>query len=258
MDKLNPGIPRLVCPFRVAMDRQHRRELKHDRFVDELGTLSDKARDNQRFLYLITGAVVALAVIGYGIYFYRSAREQRAQEALGKAIETIESPLLPPAGSPPQQTIPGAKYKTDAERQAAAEKAFKDVESKFSGSDAADVAGLYLARLESMHGNTASARKRLQHFIDEHPKHLLVGAARYSVYQLRIDGGEGSQVAQELQAQIGKPDSPLPSDTLLVLLAHAYDAQGNTDKSKETYRRIVTEYPDSPYAVEAQRRVGPA
>ena len=50
MDKLNPGIPRPVCPFRVAMDRQHRRELKHDRFVDELGTLSDKARDNQRFL----------------------------------------------------------------------------------------------------------------------------------------------------------------------------------------------------------------
>src|SRR5437764_202995 len=120
------------------MDRQHRRELKHDRFVDELGTLSDKARDNQPF------------------------------------------------------------------------------------------------------------------------RHLLVGAARYSVYQLRIDGGEGPQVAQELQAQIGKPDSPLPSDTLLVLLAHAYDAQGNTDKSKETYRRIVTEYPDSPYAVEAQRRVGGA
>ena len=243
------------------MDRQHRRDLKHDRFVDEIGSLSDRARDNQRFLYLITGAVVALALIGYGIYFYRSSREQRAQEALGKAIETIESPLLPPPpapGTPPQQTMPGAKYKTDAERRAAAEKEFKDVESKFGGSDAADVADLYLARLEAMHGNTASARKRLQHFIDEHPKHLLVGGARYSVYQLRIDGGEGSQVAQELQAQIGKPDSPLPSDTLLVLLAHAYDAQGNADKSKETYRRIVTEYPDSPYAVEAQRRVGPA
>src|SRR5437773_3496456 len=68
--------------FRVPMDRQHRRDLKHDRFVDEIGSLSDRARDNQRFLYLITGAVVALALIGYGIYFYRSSREQRAQEAL--------------------------------------------------------------------------------------------------------------------------------------------------------------------------------
>ena len=235
------------------MDRQHRRDLKHDRFVDEIGTLSGRARENQRFLYLITSAVVALAVIGYGIYFYRSSREQRAQEALGKAIDTIESPLLPPAGG---QVTPGAKFKTDAERQSAAEKQFKDVQSQFSGTDASDVADLYLARLDAQHGNTASARKRLQHFIDAHPKHMLVGGARYSLYQLRIDAGEGPQVAQELQAQIGKPDSPLPSDTLLVLLAHAYDAQGNADKSKETYRRIVTEFPDSPYAVEAQRRTG--
>jgi TolA-binding protein len=237
------------------MDRQHRRDLKHDRFVDEIGSLSGKARDNQRLLVMLTAAVVALALIGYGIYFFRSSREQRAQEALGKAIETIESPLLPPAGGQP---IPTAKFKTDAERQAAAEKQFKDVESKFGGSDAADVAGLYLARIEAMHGNTASARKRLQHFIDEHPKHMLVGGARYSLYQLRIDAGETGQVAQELEAQIGKPDSTLPSDTLLVLLAHAYDAQGNAEKSKQTYRRIVTEFPDSPYAIEAQRRVGPA
>src|SRR5262245_65925578 len=109
------------------MDRQHRRELKHDRFVDEIGTLSGKAKENQRLLVMITSAVVALAVIGYGIYFYRSSREQRAQDDLAKAIETIESPLLPPPPVPgqppqPQQTIPGAKYKTDAERQAAAEK----------------------------------------------------------------------------------------------------------------------------------------
>ena len=135
---------------------------------------------------------------------------------------------------------------------------FKDVQKKYSGTDASDVANLFLARIDASRNDVAGAKKLLQDFINEHPKHLLVGAARYSVYQLRIDAGEGPQVAQELQAQIGKPDSPLPSDTLLVLLAHAYDAQGNTDKSKETYRRIVTEYPDSPYAVEAQRRVGPA
>jgi len=237
------------------MDRQHRRDLKHDKFVDEMGSLSTRARENQRLLLLITCAVVVLAVLAYGLYFWRSSRETKGQEALGKAIETIESPLMPPPGSPP---TPNAKFKTDAERQAAAEKQFREVETKYSGTDAADVAGLYLARLEALHGNTASSRKRLQHFVDEHPKHLLVGAARFSLYQLRIDAGQASQVAQELQSQIGKSDSILPSDTLLVLLAHAYDAQGNADKSKETYRRISTEFPDSPYAVEAQRRAGPA
>ena len=47
-------------------------------------------------------------------------------------------------------------------------------------------------------------------------------------------------------------------DTLLSLLAQSYDAQGNSEKSKETLRRIATQFPDSPYAIDAQRRIGSA
>ena len=42
-----------------------------------------KARENQRFLLTITAAVVIIALGGYGMHFYRSSREQRAQLALG-------------------------------------------------------------------------------------------------------------------------------------------------------------------------------
>jgi len=238
------------------MDRQHRRDLKHDKFVDELGTLSSRARANQRLLVTITAAALALALIGYGIYFYRSNRETEAQAALGKAIDTLQSPLLPAAGG---QALPGAKFKTEPERAAAAEKQFRDVAQKYSGSDAGDVANLYLARIDASKGNTASAQAKLQKFVDDHPKSILVGAARFSLYSLRIENGQAQQVIGELQQQIAKPaDSVLPADTMLVLLAHAYDAQGNVDKSKEAYRRIVTEFPDSPYAIEAQRKAGPA
>ena len=87
---------------------------------------------------------------------------------------------------------------------------------------------------------------------------MLVGSARFSLYQLRIENGEAAAVANDLQTEISKTNPVLPADTLLVLLAHAYDAQGNGVKSKEAYKRIATEYPDSPYALEAQRRVGPA
>ena len=40
------------------MDRQHRHDLKHDKFVDEIGVLSEKARANQRLLYTIGGAAL--------------------------------------------------------------------------------------------------------------------------------------------------------------------------------------------------------
>jgi TolA-binding protein len=237
------------------MDRQQRRDLKHDRFVDEIGSLSTRARENQRLLLTITAGAVILAVLAYGIYFYRSNREQKAQAALGAAMDTMESPLLPAAGAAP---VPNAKFKTEADRTAAAEKQFKNVEASYGGTDAADVASLYLARIAADKGDIPSARARLQKFISDHPKHLLVAGARYSLYRLRIDGGEAPQAAQELQAELGKSDPVLPADSLLALLAHAWDVQGNSQKSKETYRRIVTEFPDSPYVIDAQRKMGPA
>ena len=239
------------------MRREHRRELRHDKFVDEMGSLSTRARENQRFLLTITIGVIAAALVAYGIYFYRNNREQQAQDALASAIDSIDSPLLSAPGSQqPQQ--PGAKFKTEAERNAAAEKQFKDLESKYSGTDAADIANLYLARLDAGRGDIAGARKLLNGFIDEHPKHVLVGSARFSLYQIRIENGEAAQVASELQNEVNKSDPVLPADSLLVLLAHAYDVQGNAEKSKEAYRRITTEFPDSPYALEAQRRIGRA
>jgi TolA-binding protein len=237
------------------MRREHRRELRHDRFVDELGSLSARARDNRRLLIVITAVIVVAAVAAYGTYFYRSSREQRAQDALAAAIETMDSPLLPPAGG---QATPSAKYKTEGERNGVAEKQFKDVESTFGGTDAADVAKLYLARIDVSRGDGIGARRLLTDFIRDHPKHMLVGSARYSLYQLRIENGEAPQVISELSAEVSKSEPVLPPDTLLVLLAHAYDSQGNGEKSNETYRRIATEFPDSPYALEAQRRIGSA
>ena len=238
------------------MHRQHRRDLKHDKFVDELGTLSSRARENQRILVMITVAAIAVAVIAYGVFFYRSNREKHAQDALSVAITTMDSPLLPTA--PGQQVQPGAKFKTEKERGDAAEKQFKDVASKYSGSDAADVAGLYLARFDVLKGDTATAKKLIQDFVSDHPKHFLVGNARYSLYELRIQGGEAPQVVTDIQAQLAKPadQAVLPPDTLLVLLAHAYDAQGQMEKSRDAFRRITTEFPDSPYALEAQRKIG--
>lgn len=237
------------------MDRQHRRELKHDRFVDEIGVLSTRARENQRVLIGIAVAALLVAIAAYGVYFYRSNRERKAQDMLATAIDTIESPLVIPA-----QPNPDAKFKTEEERNKAAEKQFNDVKSKFSGTDAADVAGVYLARIGAARGDVAGARRLLQAFIQDHSSHVLARSARYSLYQLRVESGESSQVTSELTAELAKPekDQVLPADSMLVLLAHAYEVQGNDQKSRDTYRRIVTEFPDSPFALEAQRRVGPA
>jgi len=234
------------------MDRQHRHDLKHDKFVDEIGALSARARDNQRLLLMIGGAVVAIAVIAYGVFFYRNTREKKAQDALAVAIETIEAQVgETPQGTPAQPNAP--KFKTADARNAEAEKQFREVRSKYSGTDAADVASLYLARMAVAKGDTKTAREMLEEFISDHPDTLVSGSARYSLYQLRIGSGEAAQVVTELNAELAKAEPVLPGDSILVLLAHAYDMQGNPLKARETFRRLTTEYPDSPYVLDAQR-----
>lgn len=232
------------------MDREHRRELKHDKFVDEIGALSLRAKANQRLLLLIGGAAVVLAVIVYGIFFFRGNRETKAQDALATAIETADASI----GEQPPQGATGPHFKTEAERDVASERMFKDVQTKFGGTDAADVAGLYLARMAVAKGDTKKARTMLEEFVHDHSDNILVGGARFSLYQLRIENGEAVQVAKELDEELKKSDPVLPGDSLLVLLAQAYDVQGNAVKSKEAYRRITTEFPESPYAVDAARR----
>jgi TolA-binding protein len=232
------------------MDRQHRHDLKHDKFVDEIGALSVRARANQKLLLAIGGAVVAIAVIAYGVYFFRSNREVKAQQALAAAIETAEASV----GEQRPEGATGLHFKTEAERTAAAEKLFKEVQARHAGTDAADVAGLYIARNAVTRGDTKTARKLLQDFVDDHEDSVLVGAARFSLYQLRIESGEAAQVATEITSELEKTEPVLPGDSLLVLLAQAYDVQGNAAKSKEAYRRITTEFPESPYVVEAARR----
>jgi predicted negative regulator of RcsB-dependent stress response len=238
------------------MDRQHRHDLKHDKFVDEMGALSNRARENQRVLYGIAGLAIAAALIVYGIYFYRNNQEANGQQLLATAIETFDAPVGDQAQQNPNQT--GPKFKTEEERNAAAEKQFKEVQAKYSGTDANDVAGLFLARIAVARGDVATGRRQLEAFIEDQKDHILVSAARFSLYQIRIENGEAAKVVTELDAELAKTEPVLPGDSLLVLLAQAYEAQGNHAKSVDAYRRITTEFPESPYVIEAQRRVGTA
>jgi predicted negative regulator of RcsB-dependent stress response len=242
------------------MDRQHRHDLKHDKFVDEIGVLTDRARANQRLLIAIGLGAILLAAAIYGFLYYRGNKEDKAQLALASAIETIEAQVGEDQAQQQQNPLQtGPKFKTAEERNTAAEKQFRDVQTKFGGTDAADLAGLYLARLAVGKGDVTNARKGLEQFIDEHGDHpLLGGSARYSLYQLRIENGEAAQVANEIELELKKPETDLPGDALLVLQAQAYDVQGNAAKSREAYRRIMNEFPESQYAVEAARRAGQA
>lgn len=233
------------------MDRATRHKIKHDKFVDDVGTAYSYMREHSRPVVWGIAAALAAIVLISGMFLYRRGQESRAQRRLAEAITILETPIepQPPAGGP------APKYKTEQEKAAKAQPIFQDVANKYGGTNAADIAELYLAHFAADRGDLASARPKLQEFLRRHPDHILASAAQRSLYELRLSAGEGAQVVAELERNLSSEKGILPDDVTLALLAQALERTGNAVKAKETYQRIVNEFPDSPYSLDAQRKL---
>ena len=233
------------------MDRATRHQIKHDKFVDDVGSAYTYVQSHRRpVLWAILGGIAAVALV-VAFVLYQRTEESRAQERLAEGIEIIDAPLESQA-SP---ETPGPKYKTEQEKLTKAQPIFEEVVSKYSGTDAADIADLFLARLAAQRGDVASARPKLEQFVREHADHILAGAAQRSLYEIRLSGGEATQVIADLEKELAAEKSLMPDDVILALLAVAHEQTGNTAKAREAYQRIVNEFPDSPYTIDAQRKL---
>lgn len=232
-------------------DRLKRKDIKHDKFVDEMGTVYSTIRTNWfKLLGFAIGLIVLVGAV-MAVFTYRNQKEASAQDQLAVAIETVETRV----GDPAAPTSAANKFKTEAEKNAKAEEQFKAIVDKFDGSDAADVAGIYLARLEASRGDVPTAAKRLREFLAEHPDHLLAGGVKMSLYEMDLASGDAKKVIAEMEKELSGAKSAVPTESLLSLMARAYEITGDQVKAKDIYRRITTEFPDSPYALDAQRKV---
>ena len=102
------------------------------------------------------------------------------------------------------------------------------------------------------------AAPALELHIDAEPSGALSATARVNLYKLDREQGRGTELIGELQKMIEQADKPLPADVILYQLALTYEALGKSDDAKASWRRIVDEYPQSPYTADAQREAGPA
>lgn len=228
-------------------------DIKHDKFVEEVGTAYGfLARNRSRVLLIAALAVVAAAaLVGYS--FYMAGQEEKAQQRLAEAIAVMETPIEMTSQVDPNKPS-ATQFKNEEEKHAKAEPIFREIVEKYGRSDPADVANLYLARIAAARGNIADARPRLEKFIEEHDEHVLASSAKYSLYELRLSAGEADRVAAELEKELTDEKSLVPQDAALALLARAYESLGNDAKAKDAYRRIIIEFPESGYTLDAQRK----
>lgn len=235
------------------MRRLTRKQIKEDEFIGLVDRGVHWLGENWRQAAYGLGGAIVVALAVWGARSFLASRGEAAGVALSKAIATYSAPVG--AAAPADAKL---KFATEAERRAAAEKAFSEVRSKYSLTAEARVARLYLARIAMDRNDKDAAIRELAELASKRSADPVVRMAMLNLVRLRIEKGEGPQVVPDLEAMAAGKDPRLPRDVALWQLAQLREHDGKAEEASRLYRKLAEEFPDSPYRGDAAQRAGSA
>lgn len=238
------------------MDSAHREDLKRNELEEALGKGIHYAEDHKRMILYGVGAVVGVALVAAGIFYWLGSRKDGANDLLAKALRADGGAVVATGANPGDPVKP--TFASEEARRARSKELFGELDAKYGGTATGRVAKLYLAQIAVAENDKERAKQLWKAFLDAEPAGALAAAARVNLYKLDREQGRGAELVEALKKMLEQDDKPLPSDVILYQLALTYDALAKTDDARATWRRIVDEYPQSPYIADAQREAGPA
>lgn len=139
------------------MDRISRKDLKTDKFAEEVTHTVEYLGEHRRSLMLWGGIALGVIVIVLGVWMWRSHSHTKRQELLTEALRIQNANIGGETGNPFLLTYPSQE-----ERDKAATKAFQEIISKYPGSAEANVSRYYLGIIAADQGRIADAQKAFE------------------------------------------------------------------------------------------------
>jgi tetratricopeptide (TPR) repeat protein len=231
-----------------------RHQLKEDRFskvtLEAAGKTVDWTQKHQGKLLVAAVALIIVAAIVLGGWYYVNTQDEKASFELTAAVRTFETPLRPP-GSPEQPGYP--TFQSSTERATAARKQFQQIVDKYSETKTGKMARYFVGLTSMQLGDYAAAERNLQEAANSSNRDLssLGKFALASVY-----GAEkkDSQAIDLYQQVIDKPTSVVSKSAAQFELAGFYESIQKPDEAKKIYEQIQKENPASEVASLAQHR----
>jgi predicted negative regulator of RcsB-dependent stress response len=233
------------------MKRTERRHLKENDLEMLAGSVVDFAEREKR---TITAVIVAVIVIGgaaLGYYLWRDHVQSTAHAALADALKIDDQPVGP-ASDP---DAPGAdqRFATERSKAQAALTKFKIVADGYPSTDAGIYARYREASTWMQLGSPGEAITSFQLVIDKDGNGLYGQMAKLGLAEAQAQAGSFDQAIDSLKQMSEAKDSKVPVDGVLMELGRVYNAAGKTKDAEQVFNKIVQEYPDSPFSVEARQ-----
>ncbi len=207
---------------------------------------------NKRFLLTILAAIVVAALIGTVaglVYFHRSSE---ANLALGDAMRTFETPIVP-QGQPAPAGIKTYSKTEDRAREANAQ--FASIADTY-GMTPAGRNAKYLQGVTAMQmGQNATAETLLKKSADSWNRDV-AALAKLSLAGLYHSTGRDADAIALLQKLVDKPTVTVPRGLAQLQLADLYQSSGKKDEARKIYAQIKDKDPKSAAAEIASQDLG--
>ena len=214
------------------MDTQTRHALKKDSFARATATSVSWIGGHRSGVLRIVLTVAAFLVLVIAALVYWNVQSMAADQALGAALDTYDSPLATP-GAPQENGV----YATAAERSKAANKQFVDAAQKFSYFPQGSKAHYFAGITDEDLGQTASAETELKAAAGAWD-HNLSNLAKLALAGLYHHTSRDAQAIDLYKELIAKPSVTVSAGVAKLDLADLYVAAGKQDMARVLWAQI--------------------
>lgn len=236
------------------MRAETRHQLKQDRFskvtFEAAGNAAHWTVEHQAKLIAVAIAVVVIAAIAFGGWYYVNQQDEKASAELSTAVRTFETPVRP-AGVPAQ---PGFdSFASPQERATAARKQFQDIVDKYPRTRTADMARYFVGLTSEQLRDNATAERNLQGAANSSNSDL-AALGKFALANLYREENKDTQAVDLYKKLIDKPTLVVSKATAQLELASFYESRQKPDEAKKLYEQVQKENPSTEAASLAQRR----
>ncbi|HSW49252.1 MAG TPA: tetratricopeptide repeat protein [Bryobacteraceae bacterium] len=194
------------------MDRITRKELKKDKFAQEVGHTVEFLGAHRKQFVRYGAIAAAVIVLVAGLFYYNHRQYLARQGALRSALTAMDAPVGP---SP----APGiVTYSSAEEKSRAVSKALTDLAAKYAGSDEAAVARLYLSSLTLEQGKVDEAVKGLTEVAGS-GRTEYASLAKFSLAEMYASQGKTAEAEKLLRELMDRPTMLVSKEQATLVLA---------------------------------------
>jgi TolA-binding protein len=237
------------------MKKTERHQIKRDELVTAIGKGTFYVEHHARRVAILGVALVVLAAGLFSARTWWSAREDKASFLLGQIMQTYRAPVTTSLGAL-QQSTPGSKtFSSVEEKNREVLKLADEMLTHDSSSRSAPKALYYKGLALSELKKSDDAAKTLQTLVTRYPADFLAPLARYELARLKEAQGNAAEALIQYQALAEEAQGLFPKEEGLMGVARCQEALGRKNEALKTYQKIVKDFPDSDYQLEAKKKV---